>query len=128
MGTIMEIKYEMTDDILIARLSGEMDHHSAADTREDIDQAITVFQAGKLILSFDHLTFMDSAGIGVVMGRYNKMREKGGRLFLAGGSEYVRRILGMAGVYTLAKHYETVEDALRVLKEEQEPDREREEA
>lgn len=124
MGTMMEVKYEITEDILIARLSGELDHHSAADIREDIDAAIGAFQAAKLILSFDNLTFMDSAGIGVVMGRYNRMKEKGGKLFLAGGSDYVRRILGMAGVYTLARHYETVEDVIKTLKDDNTLDQE----
>ena len=108
----MELTFEMKDDILIAKLSGELDHHSAAGTREEIDQTMNAFHAGKLILSFDQVTFMDSAGIGVVMGRYNRMRDKGGKLLLAGGNEYIRRILDMAGINTIARHYDTTEEAL----------------
>lgn len=112
MGTMMDVKYEITEDILIARLSGELDHHSAAGIREDIDQAVEAFRALKLILLLDQITFMDSAGIGVVMGRYNKMKGRRGKLFLAGGGEYIRKILGMAGVYTIIKHYDTAQEAV----------------
>lgn len=108
----MHILNEMTDDILIARLEGELDHHSAAEVRAAIDETLDAFCGKHLIFCFEKVTFMDSAGIGVVMGRYNKVKETGGTVFVADCSEYVDRILSMAGIFTIAVRCNTVEEAI----------------
>lgn len=113
----MGITFEMIDDILIAVLSGEMDHHSSGETRETIDRTFDTFQATDLVLSFGGVTFMDSAGVGVVMGRYNKVREKNGKLVITNCSEYCFRILEMAGIFTIVENYQTSEEAIQVLHE-----------
>ena len=86
----MEVKLEMTEDILIANLEGELDHHCAADVRTCIDKAMDSFRARHLILDFKRVTFMDSAGIGVVMGRYNRVHEKGGRVLVSSAASPCR--------------------------------------
>jgi stage II sporulation protein AA (anti-sigma F factor antagonist) len=116
-GFFMGITFEMIDDILIAVLSGELDHHSSGETREIIDRTFDTFQAKHLILSFDGVTFMDSAGVGVVMGRFNKVREKKGKLAVVGCSEYIDRILGMAGIYTIARSFAITRDAIEAIQE-----------
>lgn len=109
----MDIHFEVEDGILIAVLSGELDHHSAAEIRGAVDQAILTFHAKYLIFDFQGVNFMDSAGIGVVMGRYNRMKELGGQVFLICCSEYVDRILEMAGVYTIAKRGSSRDEVLQ---------------
>lgn len=109
----MDIHFEEKDGILTAILSGELDHHSAAEIRGAVDQAVLTFHARHLIFDFQGVNFMDSAGIGVVMGRYNRMKELGGQVFLIHCSEYVDRILEMAGVYTIAKRGNSREEALQ---------------
>ncbi|WP_130863477.1 STAS domain-containing protein [Bacilliculturomica massiliensis] len=108
----MRILNEMTDDILIARLEGELDHHSAAEVRSAIDETLDAFCGRHLIFCFEKVSFMDSAGIGVVMGRYNKVRENGGMVFVTDCSEYVERILSMAGIFTIAGYCRTAEEAI----------------
>lgn len=114
----MGITFEMIDDILIAFLSGELDHHSSGEIRETIDHTFDTFQANDIILSFDGVTFMDSAGIGVVMGRFNKVRERKGRLAVVGCNEYIDRILDLAGIYTIAKSFSSTEYAIKALRKE----------
>lgn len=114
----MGITFEMIDDILIAVLSGELDHHTSGEIRESIDRTFDTFRARHLILSFREVTFMDSSGIGLVMGRFNKTREKKGRLSVVGCSDYIDRIFDMAAIYTIAKRYPAAEDAIRELKKE----------
>lgn len=109
----MDIHFEAEDGILTAILSGELDHHSAAEIRGAVDQAVLTFQARYLIFDFQGVNFMDSAGIGVVMGRYNRMKELGGQVFLIHCSEYVDRILEMAGVYTIAKRGNSREEVFQ---------------
>lgn len=71
----MGIIFEMIDDILIAVLSGEMDHHSSGETRETIDRTFDTFQATDLVLSFGGVTFMDSAGIFTIVENYQTSEE-----------------------------------------------------
>ena len=108
----MQILNEMTEDILITRLEGELDHHSAAEVRQAVDETLSVFGGRHLIFCFEKVSFMDSAGIGVVMGRYNRVRENGGVLVVAQCGEYVKRILSMAGIFTIANYCETMEEGI----------------
>lgn len=112
----MHLKFHMTDEILIASAFGELDHHSATAVRDEIDHTMESFQCRHLVLDFEKVTFMDSSGIGVVLGRYNKVTKKGGRIFLAGCSEFVEKILYMAGVFTVVDRQKNVEDAISLLK------------
>ncbi|WP_051280073.1 anti-sigma F factor antagonist [Anaerovorax odorimutans] len=112
----MHVSFEITDEILIASLDGELDHHTAAQIREEIDKKIDNFHCKHLIFNFKKVSFMDSSGIGVVMGRYNKMKELGGRVMVSGCSSYIDRILNMSGIYTIAPKYNNVNEALKVVK------------
>lgn len=115
----MHLKFQMTDDILIASAAGELDHHSAVTVRDEIDETMEAFCCKHLILDFQQVTFMDSSGIGVVLGRYNKVTKKGGRIFLTGCSSFVGKILYMAGIFTVVDRQKNVEDAICLLKGQQ---------
>ena len=69
----MNLTLENSGSLLIAYLAGEIDHHSAAELRSQIDAGIQDKQPTHLILDFKNVTFMDSSGIGLVMGRYRLM-------------------------------------------------------
>lgn len=114
----MHINFEMTDEILIAGLDGELDHHSSSVVREEIDKTIDAFHSRHLIFNFDKVSFMDSSGIGVIMGRYKKITALGGQLMVTGCSGYMDRILDMAGIYTIAEKQESVTDAIAKIKED----------
>lgn len=111
----MQIEFEMTDDILIANLDGELDHHTSAVVREEIDKTVEAFHSRHLIFNFEHVTFMDSSGIGVIMGRYNKITQLKGRLVITGCNEYIDRILDMAGIYTIAARVGNVAESIEKI-------------
>lgn len=113
----MEVTFEMIDDILISVLSGELDHHSSSEIRENIDQTYDVFKAKHIILSFEEVTFMDSSGVGLIMGRYNKARERKGKIAIAGCNEHIARILEMAGIYTIAGCFASTAEAVVALQD-----------
>ncbi len=110
----MKLTSEIKQSCLIVRLEGELDHHSAAEVREKIDQMIDTSERKHLVFSFQGVTFMDSAGIGVVMGRYNKMKEMGGKVMVSECSDYAKRILEMSGIFTIAPYCETVKEAVAI--------------
>ena len=116
----MEIRFEMTEDILIAYLFGELDHHSAGEIRTSLDKTMDTFRAKHLILDFEKVTFMDSAGIGVVMGRYTRVHEKGGRIFVSGAGTYIYRILEMAGVFTITELCKSPKEGIQILEKARE--------
>lgn len=114
----MQIDFELTDDILIVNLDGELDHHFSSVIREEIDNTIDTFHSKHLIFNFEKVAFMDSSGIGVIMGRYNKISQLGGSLLITGCSEYVDRILEMAGIYTIAARIKNVADSIERIEQD----------
>lgn len=104
---------------LVARLSGEVDHHQSQKLRHVLDEAVSQgakrWERVDLIFDFEEVSFMDSSGIGVVMGRYNKIQERGGRVYITGCSPYVDRILEMSGIYFIARRASTVKEALKEI-------------
>jgi anti-anti-sigma factor len=114
----MQIEFEMTDDILIADLDGELDHHTSAVIREEIDKTVDAFHSKHLIFNFEKVSFMDSSGIGVIMGRYNKITQLGGKLVITGCNDYIDRILDMAGIYTIADRIKSVAESIKKIESE----------
>ena len=111
----MYLKFEKKEKILITTLSGELDHNSAEEVRVKIDDRIDRDNIEKVILDFSGVTFMDSSGIGAVLGRYKKLVNKNGVLCIAEPNKNVNRIFELAGLYKVIKNYNTVDEAVRCV-------------
>ena len=81
---------------------------------------MTAFHCRHLVLDLERVSFMDSSGIGVVFGRYKKVKRLGGTLYLTGCSDYVEKLLHMAGVFAVIEKKDSVEDAVWLLRGQQE--------
>lgn len=90
-------------EVLTACLDGEIDHHTAADMRMKIDQAVEEHRPTLLVLDFKNVSFMDSSGIGLVMGRYKAIREFDGELAITNTSPQIGKVMRLAGMERLAK-------------------------
>ena len=99
----MAVQISVNGEVVTARLEGELDHHSAKDIREAIDNAIELNMPTLLILDFSDLSFMDSSGIGLVMGRYRNLIKSGAELHITGAPAHIYKMLKLAGVEKLAK-------------------------
>ena len=97
------VDIEIQDELLIARLHGELDHHSVQTLREQIDSMALQNRPTELILDFTAVSFMDSSGIGLVMGRYKLAQELCATLRLCGLTASTRRVMQIAGMDKLAK-------------------------
>lgn len=100
-----QIIYEK--DRMTVRLEGDLDHHSAAIIRAGIDDAILVNRPKTLALDFGGITFMDSSGIGLVMGRYRLMQSLGGEIVMQNLPENIRKVMRLAGLERLGRMEET---------------------
>ena len=76
---------------------GDIDHHSARTLRERIDNEMYLNRPELLILDLSGIEFMDSSGLGLLLGRYQRAKELGCKLILSGCSERVMKILALAG-------------------------------
>lgn len=88
---------------MTAKLSGEIDHHIAGVLRNTIDEAVMMDKPPELVLDFTDVSFMDSSGIGLVMGRYKLQAEQNGRLTVKGTSPQIKKVMKLAGLDRLAK-------------------------
>ncbi len=99
----MQIHYNTETGQLLVQLDGEIDHHSSNALRAEVDAAIYAHLPQRLILDFRNVSFMDSSGIGLIMGRYKILQPLGSEIILQNPAPHISRILRLAGMERLAK-------------------------
>lgn len=97
------IKEKTDGKSLTVILSGELDHHNAVRFRTKIDGLIQSKKPKILILDVEHIDFMDSSGLGLIMGRYHNVQEYGGKLILRNPSEAILKICRLSGIGRFVK-------------------------
>lgn len=99
----MNVVMQLQGDRLVAALSGEIDHHQTEQLRELIDSEAARIRPQELVLDFSQVTFMDSAGIGLILGRYRWMQELGGMVRITHISRQMEQILVLSGIHQLVQ-------------------------
>ncbi len=99
----MEVITKQIYDNLIVTLMGELDECTADGTRLVIDNAIAKGGINCVTFDMSGLTFMDSTGIGVLLGRYKIIKKNGGVVQIRGCNSHVDRVLSMSGIYRIMK-------------------------
>ena len=99
----MEINASKRGPRLHVKLSGELDHHSAEQTRIMLDTLLRDVTVQELVLDLSGMSFMDSAGLGVILGRFRKLSLRGGKLIVRGMNASVDRIFRMSGLYAIVE-------------------------
>lgn len=102
-GYFMPVKIIATEQRVTAFLEGEIDHHTASTLRMEIDDAIQTYKPKVLKLDYADVTFMDSSGVGLVMGRVRTMSPFGGKIIVSNLSPQTYRVMQLAGLEKIAK-------------------------
>lgn len=110
----MWLDFEKIGNVLVVSLIGELDHHSAEEVRVKIDDRISRENIRKLVLDFSGVTFMDSSGIGVIIGRYKKISMCSGEVNIISVSKSIKRVFELSGIFKIIKYYENLDEALKV--------------
>ncbi|WP_310605176.1 anti-sigma F factor antagonist [Anaerosporobacter sp.] len=110
MGAIMELRGRS----LLIQISKDLDHHNAVMIREKADKLIDKNSINQIIFDFSNSEFMDSSGIGVIMGRYRKIIFTGGKVAVTNVNSSVDRIFKLSGLYKIIDKYATIEEALAI--------------
>lgn len=111
----MQLDFNIRNEILFVTLRGELDHNSAEQVRIKIDDKIDSLSIKNIILNFTGVTFMDSSGIGAVIGRYKKIKLRDGKLVVTNVNKNVNKIFEMSGLYKIIQKYDTVEEAAKCI-------------
>ncbi len=99
----LKIDMEVKQDVLCIRLSGELDHHTAENLREQITREMKTHDILHIVLNLEKLSFMDSSGLGVILGRYKQIKLKRGEMVVCAISPPVKRLFEMSGLFKIVR-------------------------
>lgn len=111
----LNIEMIIKHDVLCIRLDGELDHHTAEELRELASKAIEEKDIRHIVLNLEQLSFMDSSGLGVILGRYKQIKQLHGEMVVCAVSPSIRRLLDMSGLFKIIRLEQTEEFALQRL-------------
>lgn len=97
----LQIEMEHARKALIVRLKGELDHHTAEFVKARMEEAIENGNSANIVLSMKDLTFMDSSGLGVILGRYKQISAKGGKMVVCDVHPSVYRLFELSGMFKI---------------------------
>ena len=97
----MEINSKTINDTLYIYLKGELDEHTAKNTRESLDELFEKENFKQVILDLYSLEFIDSTGVGVMIGRYKKLKQQNKSIYIANPSIHAEKIFIMSGIYQI---------------------------
>ena len=107
-----EMKFRIEKDSLVVLFFGDIDHETTLAYRDRLVQTIDKGKCPKVILDFEHVSFIDSSGIGMVLGRYNQVRRYQGQLYLSNLPEATHRLFDLTGLFSIIEVISQPEEVL----------------
>lgn len=111
----LKMQTERTEHTLIVRLQGELDHHTAEKVKSHLEEQIAMNTFMHLLINLSELTFMDSSGLGVLIGRYKQIMERGGQMVVSDVHPSIYRIFEMSGLFKIISVHPSENEALASL-------------
>ena len=108
----MDACYKIVRKNLILSIGPELDHHEANKLRQISDEQLRRSRARNIILDFSVTVFMDSAGVGMIIGRYKEANLRGGRVCVVNAGRPIRKLMEISGLYKLVYEYDSLDEAL----------------
>ena len=97
----MRVKLQHNSGCVTASLYGELDHHSAPEVKGALDDALQRFAEADLVLDLKNLSFMDSSGLGVLLGRYRQLKSRGRGLYVKNVGSQIEKVFVVSGIYRI---------------------------
>ncbi len=97
----MQIKHRVYNNVLYCMICGELDEHSANYTKETLDELFDKLHFKQIIIDLSELEFMDSTGVGVMIGRYKKMKQLNIPIYICNPNKHAEKIFTMTGLYNI---------------------------
>ena len=99
----MEEDFKVIDNCLMIRMPIEVDHHKSVDISKRADRYIVSKKVGNVVFDFERTTFMDSSGVGIILGRYRKISCCGGKVYAVNADSRIRRLLLLSGLENIVE-------------------------
>ncbi len=113
----MNIGFENLDRLLVVKIDGDIDHHSCEAIRSSIDKEIAKKKPKSILFDMENVNFMDSSGIGVLIGRYKLISGNGGKAGMTNVKPQVMRLCEICGLQKIIKVYPNKKQAIASIKE-----------
>jgi stage II sporulation protein AA (anti-sigma F factor antagonist) len=111
----LAIELEVKHNVLCIRLAGELDHHTAEELRQKVTAKLEENPINHIVLNLGKLSFMDSSGLGVILGRYKQIKNGGGEMVVCSISPAVERLFEMSGLFKIIRQENDEDYALQTL-------------
>lgn len=111
----LTIELEVKHHVLCIRLTGELDHHTAEELRVKVTNLLDSNTIQHILLNLENLTFMDSSGLGVILGRYKQIKNLGGEMVVCSISPQIERLFEMSGLFKIVRLERNEDFALQTL-------------
>ncbi len=108
-------EFEVVRNVLIIHVNGELDHHNSIFIREGADEIVCNNSIKNIVFDFGGTNFMDSSGIGVIMGRYKKVKSCGGTVGVINVKKNVEKILLYSGMNKIIQYFSDIDDVVDKL-------------
>ncbi|GIM48286.1 anti-sigma F factor antagonist [Collibacillus ludicampi] len=113
----LQVQTKKIGSTLVVRLQGELDHHTAEIVRERVEGELNKDLTPHLIMNLEGLSFMDSSGLGVILGRYKRVSQMGGRMALCSVNDTLLRLFELSGIQKILRIYDSETHALAEIGE-----------
>ena len=110
-----EMKLGITKNALIVKFSGDVDNLVCESYKNKLETIIDENKYKKVIMDFSNVTFIDSSGLGLILGRYNQLKKHNGALYICGLNKQTEKIFNIAGIWTIIDKYDSIEHALKTV-------------
>lgn len=111
----LEITFDQLENVLIVRLNGELDHHEAEILRDKWKDKMYKSSTKHVVLNLQRVGFMDSSGLGVILGRYKELLQLGGEMVVCSVPPSIERLFDMSGLFKIIRSAEDETFALYTL-------------
>ncbi len=112
---MLNVQILIKKNIMYVRLEGELDQYTVEDLRVRTTELIERYQIRYLVLNFHKLEFMDSSGVGYIIGRYNRLKKKAGGVVLCSLSEYIWKLVLLSGLHKICTIMKNEDEANEYL-------------
>ena len=111
----MDLQMDSKDHILIAFLNGELDQHVAERVRIPLESRMESGRHKHVVLNMEKVSFMDSSGIGVILGRYNWLKKRDGKMVICGVRPVIRKVMELSGMLKIIPVVDRLDEALQMM-------------
>ncbi len=109
----MTVEFSKAGRLLIVIMNGDLDHCSSEEIRYKIEKEYKRINAKNILFDFSNVNFMDSSGIGMIIGRYKKIEINGGKVAVTCINENIRKIFEMSGLFKIIENVDDKNEAIK---------------